>query len=309
MDQKRILWIVASVGIFLLVVIGAALILYAPVRNSDPVLASLQTNKPYRAENGQIIPAAANAFKPQSESNSSINASPQNGSPMSAKDITVIAENATVYSDKSIYAAGSAEPALTERNAAREEENAVPALQNQNQYAASVQQPQQQTAPAQIQIQVQPPNAVSEQVPPSVAQTKPVDVPVSAKSAAPARVSAAVVSSKPAAASAKPAAAAPAKKTSAPAPAKPAAHYWVQAASFNNKKNAEEARSILAEEKIRSEIFTYTDDGGKMFYRVRVGPYITKNEAEFWKSKICMIDRFSTASSYVTNTSEPAAKK
>lgn len=308
MDQKRILWIVASVGIFLLVVIGAALILYAPVRNSDPVLASLQTNKPYKAENGQIIPAAANAFKPQSESNSSINASPQNGNPMSAKDITVIAENATVYSDKSIYAAGSAEPALTERNAAHGEENAVPALQNQNQYAAEVQQPQRQTAPAQIQIQVQPPNAVSEQVPQSVAQTKPADVPVSAKSAAPAKASAAVVPSKPAAAAAaKPAAAAPAKKT--PEPAKPAAHYWVQAASFNNKKNAEEARSILAEEKIRSEIFTYTDDGGKMFYRVRVGPYITKNEAEFWKSKICMIDRFSTASSYVTNTSEPAAKK
>ena len=42
MEQKRILWIIAAVGVFFLVVIGAALILYSPTQATDPAIASLQ---------------------------------------------------------------------------------------------------------------------------------------------------------------------------------------------------------------------------------------------------------------------------
>ena len=44
MEQKKILWIIASVGVFLLVVMGAALIINRPAQGVEPSLASLQSN-------------------------------------------------------------------------------------------------------------------------------------------------------------------------------------------------------------------------------------------------------------------------
>ena len=44
MDQKRILWIVAATGLFLIVVIGFATILSSPVLQNNPNLESLQGN-------------------------------------------------------------------------------------------------------------------------------------------------------------------------------------------------------------------------------------------------------------------------
>ena len=64
------------------------------------------------------------------------------------------------------------------------------------------------------------------------------------------------------------------------APTKLPDQFWVQVASFTGKKNAEEAREALAAAKISSEIFTYKDAKGTVFYRLRVGPYTTKSEAE-----------------------------
>ena len=78
--------------------------------------------------------------------------------------------------------------------------------------------------------------------------------------------------------------------------------FWVQVAAYGNKKGAEGARSILDENKIPSDIFTFKDNKGKLFYRVRVGPYTTKGEAEYWRSKIIQIYEFSSAESYITST-------
>ena len=92
----------------------------------------------------------------------------------------------------------------------------------------------------------------------------------------------------------------------APAPAKQgsgttstAAPYWVQVSSYAAKKNADEARAELDKNQIPCEVFTFTKDG-KLYYRVRVGPYTTKKEAEYWKQRIDSIDMFKGAGSYVT---------
>ena len=82
--------------------------------------------------------------------------------------------------------------------------------------------------------------------------------------------------------------------------------YWVQVASVTNKHNAENARAALAANKIESEIFTHKADDGKLYYRLRVGPYTTKTEAEYWKGRIALIDEFADTESFITNT---AAKK
>ena len=79
--------------------------------------------------------------------------------------------------------------------------------------------------------------------------------------------------------------------------------YWVQVASVTNKHNAENARAALAANKIESEIFTHKADDGKLYYRLRVGPYTTKTEAEYWKGRIALIDEFADTESFITNTS------
>jgi cell division protein FtsN len=102
---------------------------------------------------------------------------------------------------------------------------------------------------------------------------------------------------------AKPPAAKPAKPAPTPAPkAKTAAgkKYWVQAASFTVRKNAESALAVLAENKLQGEIFTHIDATGKTFYRVRVGPYATETEAKYWQERIALIDQFVKATTFVS---------
>ena len=97
----------------------------------------------------------------------------------------------------------------------------------------------------------------------------------------------------------------PAAQTTKPAPkAEPKkTQFWVQVAAYSNKKGAEGARSILDENKIPSDIFTYRDNKDKLYYRVRVGPYTTKSEAEYWRTKIVKIKEIDNANdSYVTST-------
>lgn len=79
--------------------------------------------------------------------------------------------------------------------------------------------------------------------------------------------------------------------------------FWVQAASYTSKKNADEARAILDENKIQCEVFTYTDSKNNLYYRLRVGPYTTKTEAEYWKNRIDSIELFKNNNTYVTNSS------
>ena len=43
MDQKKTLWIIAAVGVFLLVVVGAAMIIYSPSQTGESSMASLQS--------------------------------------------------------------------------------------------------------------------------------------------------------------------------------------------------------------------------------------------------------------------------
>jgi DedD protein len=94
----------------------------------------------------------------------------------------------------------------------------------------------------------------------------------------------------------------PAKKAPVPAqaktvPKKTVTEYWIQAGSFASKQNAEKARETLAGRYINAEIFT-KDAAGGTSYRVRVGPYQTKTEAEYWLGTIKELPGY--AGSFVT---------
>lgn len=107
----------------------------------------------------------------------------------------------------------------------------------------------------------------------------------------------------PSPASASPAPAAPAPRAQAtpaasPAPAaKPVAaaakppkkvrvdEYWIQAASFSSRGRADELKDALAAKGIAS-LISVKDIDGKSWYRVRIGPYSAKTEADGWLAKL-----------------------
>jgi cell division septation protein DedD len=259
MEQKKTLWIVAASGVFLLVVIGAALLLNAPSSNA-PATASITTidTTPVTAkvEEPVISPVETPASTSALDSNTLAFQSVENGEP----------DAGSAAVDGQVAAATPA-PAQTTIELNASSSSAVTATSRAGQEALS--------------------NAGAKSTASTIYTGNP---------------GASEASKTVAAAPAKSSSAAPKKKVSAPAPKAPAlsSKYWVQAASFTNKKSADSARAALDDNKIPAEVFTYKDNKDKLFYRVRVGPYTTKSEAEYWKTRVCKIDLFKDTQSYVT---------
>ena len=96
---------------------------------------------------------------------------------------------------------------------------------------------------------------------------------------------------------AKPAAPKPAAQASVAAP-KPAAaqtkvynDFWVQTGAFSTIAKAEGVKETLASKGITS-IIENRDVNGSTLFRVRVGPYTSQNEANYWLSLIKSINGF-----------------
>lgn len=283
MEQKRVLWIVAAVGLFLSVTIGTALIVYRPARNQTPVLNSQQlSSSTWIRENP--APAAVQTPAPVQavqENPPAPAAATADATPAQITNLTVISANTNVISDgaKTIDL-----NALTK--------------------SAQPETPPAETAPATA-VPVQPVSAIAS----AEITVKTVTAP-SATATATTTTTSTTSNTAPATASAAPATAKSTKAASSSvktASAKVPDQFWVQAASFTKKVNAEEARDALAAEKIPGEVFTWKDANGVIYYRLRVGPYTTKSEADYWLSRIKEIGAFSSTSSYVVNSSEKAA--
>ncbi len=286
MEQKRTLWIVAAVGVFLLVVLGAALILYTPQSKSATTIANSRGMNNGTASNGWIslAPSApvqdSNPNEQIEKENSDFTLEDnQNSSKAEFRtdEVNIYTEKANVYSEK------------TDLN--KLGENAVVSTGDSTASASA-----QKNTPTTIDL--------TESSKPNVAQnTKPAVSNVAAKTPAkekPVQPKTVVKVEQ------KNTAKTEAKKTVA---AKPAAkepeiiQYWVQVTALTSRKAADEARNKLDENQITADVFTYTDNKKQLFYRVRVGPYTTKSEAEYWRTKISKIDMFQNTSSYITSTS------
>jgi DedD protein len=90
---------------------------------------------------------------------------------------------------------------------------------------------------------------------------------------------------KPASAKATPAPK-PAAATAKPSPAAPAGpNFWIQVGSFSSRGRADELKGVLGDKGIGA-VIQVRDIDGKSWYRVRVGPYELKKEAEGWLGKV-----------------------
>lgn len=280
MEQKKTLWIIAAVGVFLLVVLGVPAILHYPSRNPVPAYASISPVEKINTQSGWTKPSAditAPAALPQDTTAAKVN------------ELVVLADNATVYSQNTQTSPNGA--TTIDLNALKNElvtdTQLQPAPQPQN-----------------INITVNIPETKEEVKEVKTAAKPEVQYVTKANSnsAKPAQ-NTETKASKPATKTVAAANTNTQKATSAPKAEPKKTQYWVQVAAYSNKKGAEGARTILDENKIPSDIFTYRDNKDKLYYRVRVGPYTTKSEAEYWRTRIIKISDIDNAGdSYITST-------
>lgn len=281
MEQKRTLWIVAAVGVFLLVVLGAALILYTPQSKQATIANSRVTNSS-TASNGWISLAPSAPLQTSTNTDEKVEEEssvlPEKEIPNPAKtelrteEVNIYAENANVYSEK------------TELNKLGENAT-VKAETSEKPTTIVLTEPEKPTEAKASKPEVSKPRS-------NVA----VKNSVSEKQKAPAKPE-----HKNTAKTAK-------TEQNKSVSAKPSVkepeivQYWVQVSALTSRKSADEARNKLGENQITADVFTYTDNKKRLFYRVRVGPYTTKSEAEYWRTKISKIDSFQNSSSYITST-------
>ena len=298
MEQKRILWVVAAVGLFLLVVVGFALILYSPAQRQDPIITSNQSTNDIWASPSNAIPIdpnyqvtslqgtplenIVNGNSQQTDNSQqfstvvtipaqqTVGQVPQGNNILPSDSMTLSGQqqvqDVTVFSGNTkVITNGSTTIELT-RNS-----------------SDSVTQP---VVTQSVSTQASSPKTVVENTP----KTSTANSTSSTKTTSTAKTSSTKTASKTTTTAS--------VKTEAPAP-----KYWIQAGSYSSKKNAEEARNALSAEKIASEIFTFTDANGNLFYRVRIGPYTTKSEAEYWQSRVALIKEFSGSKTYITDSS------
>ena len=279
MEQKKTLWIIAAVGVFLLVVLGVPAILHYPSRNQIPAYASISPVEKINSSSGWTKNAA--------DVSAPVSLPSQDLASAKVNDLVVLADNATVYSQNTTTSSNGAttidlnalkNELITEQQAAAQPQNiniTVNLPETKTTETKTVITPYQETAATVKAAETKPVENVVKTV--QKVETKTTKT---AKTTASAPATEKVEKTEP-------------KKT----------QFWVQVAAYSNKKGAEEARSVLDENKIPSDIFTYRDNKDKLYYRVRVGPYTTKSEAEYWRTKIVKIKEIDNANdSYITST-------
>lgn len=315
MEQKKTLWIIAAAGVFLLVVLATAGIMYSPAKNQE-----------------QAIRTTVSYSKNNENSNDTGWINNQENSSTEKKDFIVFSENTTVYElagknqknndyvNESPKSVSEVQQPVSEsntidlnllkndllaQNQPREPQQNinitvnVPANKSENNENKSVNQLQ---APEQVSKADK--TVLENDYYVGVSSVKKDSKPAPQKQVQPQSVNVAKTEPAKAKPVSKPVAKSTSKttKTVSTTQENLVTQYWVQVASYSNKKGAESARSVLDSNKIPADVFTYVDNKENMFFRVRVGPYTTKSEAEYWRSKINNINEFAKAESYVTST-------
>ncbi len=236
MEQKQTLWILAAAGVFLCVVIGAALILYRPMTKAPDIAnVSNQSSQVY------TNPSSATIADPASQ-----------GMSATAPDGTLQGAAADGTIDLGNLAFDNTQNSLNSTS------TPAPVVGNANEIAV--------TKPATTVVNNTPAPAASEVV---------ISTPKAPAGSTSTTATGASTSGTPKAST----------NTSTSTKTETVTEYWVQAGSFSGRSYAENAQDIISSYKIESEIFT-KEVNGKTMYRVRIGPYRTHTEADYWMTVI-----------------------
>ena len=277
MEQKKILWVILSVSLFVLIIFGVALFLYSPARNSATAQAGGETI-PY--ESSGITTTSIDpdmwARNPDKVAALDKDAPAASGNIINLNNMNIITTDGQT---KSIDVSD-----LTTQAAETDASGLPKELAEQIGIDT-------ESEPQQPEISVEKEDAAVQAV-----QIKPV-IQIQQKASVEKKT---MVVKKPA--EKKTVHTAPKTKAKAAPQAKSAAPqvqtlYWVQAASLANRINAERARDKLAAQHMKVEIFTKETASG-LTHRVRVGPFSNSTEAKYWLKNIQKIDGFEAG--YIT---------
>ncbi|MDR3276329.1 MAG: SPOR domain-containing protein [Treponema sp.] len=259
MEKKKLLFVAISVGVFLTIVIGAAILILSPTwtgpQGTGTPLASTQPVLPGQTGTGSAP----------------LTTVPSTGSPAVVDPADMVRNGGDLQSLQT--------PPAVSATAGTAAEGAPAGSEFHISGGAAA------TSP--VVITVPKPATLTASGSPAA---KSSDTPASPEPPAASGTSSGGASS-PAPVSTPAAAVQPAPKPAAPAAPQTYTAYWVQTGSFSNKLWADQARETLTSKGISSVIENRVVDG-VFWYRVRVGPYTSSNEANYWLALIKTIEGF-----------------
>jgi DedD protein len=264
-EQKKLLLVAVSVGVFLLVAITAALIILTPkVKTEETAFSSSRPLTPARIQpvNNANIPLLP---VPDNSQVTDINTNMENSEPVPAVENNT--DHTTIEIPRPTTAAVPDNPGI-----------AVISPSTQSRSAATPA-PTANSTPAANQA-------------PAVTSTTAVQ-PAASRPAAAATP----------AATTQPAATRPAAATRQTTPARTINDYWIQTGAYSAIVRAEDAKELLASKGFISIIETRVIDGRNL-YRVRLGPYTSEREANYWLALVRAIDGFSDSQIRQTTRSQ-----
>jgi len=255
MEKKKLLLVTISVGIFLVIAIGAAILVFAP---KDSILPSRAAVNQGSETDNTVLPPSENQPSPSVADAGTGNTGNSRTSPVDA--VELVRNSQEVPGLKS-------PPEGAIRQGSNFYVNGTSNGSGRNETVISV--PKPSTA------------AVPNTAPVTRAVSEPVSAPKPAPAAAP-KPDVVQAAPKPAAATA---ASKPAVST------KVYDDFWVQTGAFSTVTKAEGVKDTLSSKGITS-IIENRNVNGQTLFRVRVGPYTSKNEADYWLSLIRAIGGF-----------------
>ncbi|MHB9292139.1 putative Cell division protein FtsN [Hollandina sp. SP2] len=282
MDKKKLLLVAVSVGIFLIIVIGLSILLFLPRRNASTV--SSRAVPVFTQSNNAVIPSTITIPVEPVLPSEPVRSEPSRTEPASANPVDMLRNpegiqslqpppaSATMTQENNIYIYGDpSQPQPLVEQIARN---------NSSELVIEVPKPSSVAVPSSSQNRTPPQNTAQERTSTQNAPKKTPPAPIATRpdpSSSPPRTAA-----KP---PASPASKAPIPQT------RTNEDYWVQAGSFSTATRAQGAKENLAAKGITA-IIENRDVKGQNFYRVRVGPFTSQNEADYWLSVIKKIQGF-----------------
>ncbi|MDR3131342.1 MAG: SPOR domain-containing protein [Treponema sp.] len=265
MEKKKLLLVTISVGVFLVVVIGASILVFSP-RNPAPAVAAYPAQRP--------IPAGVPGTLDSAASPEIAGSLVSGTAGSSGLTVPATADPANMVRNSSDYEALQISPAqssmIQENRFYINSDGAEPLLIERHEGDAKVIINVARPSSAAV------PDAPS---PPKISTPQTVRQKTAAKTSGTAAVGKTAV--KIPAAVVKPAVRQQQSKTFNA--------YWVQTGSFPTKNQADKARDILAAKGLNT-VIENGDVKGEIWYRVRIGPYTSQSEADYWLSLVKSID-------------------
>jgi DedD protein len=259
MEKKKLLLVAISVGVFLVIIISASILIFTPKTETGTAFSS---SRPITAGSGRTI---------SQERPASVDISDMVKNSDSLRGIQV-APSATASQETNVIINGEQPKTSLTVEKTDDTTSAKVTISIPTPSAPAVSAPA-EPAPAPSRVTV---------APRQTASTPAAKAAPSTPKAAPGSTARPV---------AKTAAATPAAKPAKSDSSRTRNDYWVQTGAFSTQIRAEGVRETLAEKGIVSIIENRIVDG-KTWYRVRVGPYTSETEANYWLSLVKSIDGF-----------------